>query len=306
MEKLTIRLTTLRPEVEIPISIYIFFKEQYLVYIKPGDIIPKDKFKKLRKQKISKYFILAEDEKNYQNFLDQLLESTMSSDSVKTDEKVELIQGAAGQSLNDFQASKGSEQSFNQTKKVAENLEKLINSGPEALLEIFSNQSEPSPIIQHNFNVSALCSKLGKLFKLADDKINTLSTAAMLHDMGLMFCDEDIQSLQSKDKKEFSPDEQKKYNSHVESSLELIADKPYASADIIRLIKFHEENLSGTGPHKKAKLEVDEQILSLCNKFDQVITQSSLSPEEALKKISLDFIGDYDLEMIKTMKKIFK
>ena len=52
-----LRINTVKPERELTFELYIFFKENYLCYVKKGEQLDAPKHQKLRKQKIAKFFI---------------------------------------------------------------------------------------------------------------------------------------------------------------------------------------------------------------------------------------------------------
>ncbi len=181
-----LRISTLKPGRDIPFSLYIFFKEQYLEYVKPGMSLDEDKFKKLKKQKISKFFILDQDENAYQEFLDELINETLDDKNASLESKVDIVEGQAETALEKIQEDPGSEKSFNMTRKAAQNLRKIIFENPDALKAIFGSDSESEPIIQHSLNVCVLAIKFAKSQKCSEEDIDFLSTAALMHDVGVV------------------------------------------------------------------------------------------------------------------------
>ena len=85
-----LRISTVKPDRELTFDLFIFFKETYLKYSDKGSALDEEKFTKLRKQKIAKFYIDESDELNYQQFLDQLLSDTMNSPDISVDEKYSL------------------------------------------------------------------------------------------------------------------------------------------------------------------------------------------------------------------------
>ena len=79
MEYTPLRISTVKPLRELTFDLYILFKEQFLCYAKRGESLTEEKFQKLKIQKIAKFFITESDEVNYQNFLDILLNETISN-----------------------------------------------------------------------------------------------------------------------------------------------------------------------------------------------------------------------------------
>lgn len=301
-----LRIRTLKPGRDIPFSLYIFFKEQYLEYVKPGMSLDEDKFKKLKKQKISKFFILDQDEKAYQEFLDELINETLDDANASLDSKVDIVEGQAETALENLQDDPASEESFNMTRKAAQNLRKIVFENPEALKTIFGSDSESEPIIKHSLNVCVLSIKFAKAQKCTEEEIDFLSTAALMHDVGVVQLAEETQELFKKDKKEFTPQEFLAYYAHIKSAINVLSDRPYINNKIIELIENHAENRSGTGPNKLKKLTKPMEILSLINSYDRKIYTSGKTPAEAIQELSIDELGNYDLKMIQEFQKLLK
>lgn len=301
-----LRISTLTPDKEIPFSLYIFFKEQYLEYLKAGGSITEEKYLKLKKQKISKFYIVDEDEYKYQLYLDDVLQSTLDDDSIAIEDKAQLVEGACETALDKMHDDPGSEESFNMTKKAAKNLRRLVFENPEALKMVFGGDSESEPLIKHSLNVCALSMKFAKKLKCSEDEIDNLSTASLMHDVGIVKLPAQHQALFQKSKAEFTPQEKLGYFEHCKGFIKLIADKPYINGQIISLIENHEENRSGTGPYKKIKLEKTEEILSLVNTYDKKVGVGGMTPDAAIKSMMIDELGNYDLDIIQKFQVFLK
>ncbi len=301
-----VRITTIKAERTVPFSVYIHFKEQYLEYVKPGMSIEKDKYKKLRRQKITKFYILDEHEGSYQQFLDSFLEQTLNSETASVEEKAEAVTGQSETALDRMGDDPGNETNFDMTRKAAKNLQKLIFENPEALSRVFGQDSDASPIIQHSINVAVLAIKFAQRKKISEEDIDWLSTAALMHDIGVMQFEKDDQQLFNKPKAELTPADKIKYYEHCKGVVQLLAERPYINAQVIELIESHEENLQGSGPLKKAKLTPAQEILSLVNAYDKKILTKEITPAAAIKELMIDELGNYNLELLNDFKAFLK
>ena len=72
-----IRVSTIKPQKELTFNLHIRFKEQFLLYLKVGEAVDRDKLKKLKKQKVARFFIDSNDEEKYQHYLDDLLDAAV-------------------------------------------------------------------------------------------------------------------------------------------------------------------------------------------------------------------------------------
>ncbi len=302
-----VRISTLKAEMDIPFNVYIHFKEQYLKYLSDGTQIEKAKFKKLRRQKITKFYIDATDENKYQQFLDDLLNQTLNDDKAEVDEKISIVEGQAETALDRMQDDPGSESSFDMTRKAAQNLRKMIFENPEALARMFGNADNSDDIAKHSINVCVLASKFAASEKVSDEDIDFLCTAALMHDVAIAKMSDEYKELFHKPRADLSAKEKLEYFKHCDMNfISMLADRPYINEHVINLIKNHEENLQGSGPYKKTKLEKSEEILSLVNTYEKKISGEGLTPDAAIKKMTIDEMGNYDLKMINRFKDFLK
>jgi len=302
-----LRISTVKPNRELTFNLFIFFKDQYLKYAEKGGELEEEKYLKLKKQKIAKFYIDESDEVNYQRFLDLLLEETMNSDSVSVEEKVNLVEGACGTAVERMQKDPESETSYKMTQSAAKNLRVIIEKNPDALKKIFGKKADDADlIIKHSLNVSALAVKLAIICKCEDDEIDDLATAALVHDIGITRMSKEDQELFKKPKKAMTPDDKRVYAFHVKDSTEMLGNKDYVNNRILELVENHEEVKSGKGPNKKSKLSNLEEILSLVNAYDKTCITQKLEPADAIKELSIDELGNYELDLINKFKSVLK
>lgn len=74
----------------------------------------------------------------------------------------------------------------------------------------------------------------------------------------------------------------------------------------MELVLNHEEVLSGSGPNKKKKLSLPEEVLSLVNNYDKRVLTTKLPPAQVIKEMMIDELGNYDLELINKFKKVLQ
>lgn len=301
-----VRITTIKANREVTFPVYIHFKDTYLEYVKAGQAIEKEKYKKLRRQKITKFFILDKDEGTYQQFLDSFLEETLNSADASVEEKSELVTGQSETAIDRLKDDPGNQTSFDMTRKAAKNLQKLIFENPESLNNVFGAEGETGPIVQHCINVAALSIKFAKAQNVSEEDIDFLSTAALMHDIGVLQMEEDRKELFYKPKSELTPDEKKKYYEHCKGVVQLLSERPYINNQIIELIESHEENLQGSGPLKKGKLTKPQEILSLVNAYDKKIITRKMTPDEAIKEMMIDELGNYNLDLLTKFQSFLK
>ena len=300
-----LRIRTVKPSRELTFDLFIFFKDQYIIYANRGSEIEEEKYGKLKKQKIAKFYIDESDEMNYQKFLDALLNETMNSETATTEEKVNLVEGACGTAVERMQKDPESETSYKMTENAARSLRQCISDNPEALKEIFGKKVEEEDLlIKHSLNVSALSMKLGQKMNLNEEELDEIAVAGLLHDIGLMQMDQEARDLFKKNRKDLKPDERLLYGAHVKDCMAVLAEKPYVNKKTMNLILNHEEVKSGDGPNKKTQLSQSEYILSLVNIYDKMCITTEMTPKEVIKEILIEELGNFELDLLNKFKSV--
>lgn len=305
MDFTPLRISTVKPLKELSFDLFIHFKDQYLCYVKRGEQLTEEKYQKLKAQKIAKFFITESDESNYQHFLDNFLNESLSNPSNNIESKINLIEGAATSALERMQKNPASESAYRMTESAAKSLRLMIKNNPEALKKIFGKKAEKNEeLIKHSLNVCALSVKLGEILKCNEQELNDLATAALIHDIGLTPARSDVLELFNKAKKLYSTDDKRAYYFHCKEGIKILQDKAYVNKQILELVENHEEVLSGMGPNKKKKLSKLEEILSMVNNYDKRIITTKASPSDTLKDMMIDELGNYNLDLLNEFKKV--
>lgn len=307
MDFTPLRISTVKPLKNLSFDLYIFFKEQYLCYVKKGEQLTEDKYGKLKTQKVAKFFITESDEINYQKFLDSLLSETLSNPNIPVDDKVVMVEGATSSAIERMQNDPGSESAYRMTETAARSLRQVIKSNPEALKKIFGKKVEKNEeIIKHSLNVCALSVRLAEILKCSEQELDDLGTAALIHDIGITQMNKDDIQLFYKPKKLLSNDDKRVYYLHTKDVKKLLQEKPYVNKAILELVENHEETLTGSGPNKKKKLTKLEEILSMVNNYDKRTITNKTTPMQTLKDMMIDEIGNYNLDLLNDFKKILQ
>ena len=305
MDFIPLRISTVKPLKSLTFDLYIFFKDQYLCYVKRGDQLTEEKYTKLKVQKMAKFFITESDELHYQNFLDSLLSETLSNPKIESDEKVQMVEGAANSAVERMQANPGSESAYRMTETAAKSLRQVIKSNPDALKKIFGKKVEKNEeLIKHSLNVCALSVKLAEILRCTEQELDDLGTAALIHDIAIPQMNKNDIQLFYKPRKLLSNDDKRVYYLHCKDAITLLQEKPYVNKAILELVANHEEVLSGTGPNKKKKLTKLEEILSMVNNYDKRTITNKTTPMQTLKDMMIDEMGNYSLELLNDFKKV--
>lgn len=302
-----LQIATILPGRTLQFDLYIFFKEQYIVYADRNAKIDQEKLSKLKSQKIARFYITRDDEANYQQFLNEILSEAENDPLLDIDKKADLVEGAVGTAIEAMGQDPASEASFNMTKRAAKSLFTVVQSNPDFLKKVYGRPKGPlSNVIKHSLNVCALATKFASENGFSELEIDDLGTAALIHDIGLTKLDKDSKNLFMKPSKAFTPDDKRIYNIHVADAEKLLEEKSYVTKSVLDLVVNHEENLTGSGPKKLKKLAPLQGLLNLVNCYDKKVMTQKISPKAAMKEFQIDEVGNYDLKMINKFKKFLK
>lgn len=142
----------------------------------------------------------------------------------------------------------------------------------------------------HSLRVSAYAEAIAKQVGLPQGKIDTIKSAALLHDIGKIGIDKNILNKTGK----LENDEFETIKSHPEIGAAIIADLSYL-ANIADIIRHHHERNDGKGyPDglSYANIPLETSILTIADSFDAMTTnrpyRHSLSLEDALNEVKIN------------------
>lgn len=276
------------------------------MYIDQESDLEQKRFNKLKEKKIKKIFIKSTDEKKYQEFLDKLLNSDISSSGGKIEEKVDLVAGLAAEAINQMQQNPSSESSFEATMKAAGQIVKLNNLSPDALKGFFNLENEDDKLIENALQNCSLAQQIAKELGHKGYMLELIGAGALLCDISLpTLLPQSYQKYFTQQSDSIPTEEKEIFAQHPLKSAEMLGEKKYIPKEMLGMIMNHEENLTGSGfPRGIKKMSTEEQIISLACRVVHQFHTLGISQQEIMKNFIVDQIGTYDLNIIKTLNKI--
>ena len=137
----------------------------------------------------------------------------------------------------------------------------------------------------HSLNVCFLVLETGKNYGFGREKLETLAKAALLHDIGKILSS--------------------KYGeSHEQKGFEFIK-RTTNSVLLYNAVRFHHETIDGEGPEKLEYRYQNDlvKILSLCNYYENLLTQERLLPNECFERIQALTNFKFDSKAFDAFKK---
>lgn len=315
MSYLPVRVSTLKSQVALGFDIYIKLPHKVLLYARGDDDVEQVRLDSLKKKKVRKLFINDDDEAKYQGYIDRCLAEAMNDDSVSVDEKAELVMGAGEAAAERIYEDPTSKKSYDAAESTATNLISVLAQNDELLKGIFDkaidddegNIDRDARMQKHSVKTSSLCISFGEFLKLPKEDVEFLGVAGLFHDVAYSQYDDEEKGLFFKEMDDMEAPEKVRYKEHPKVGLGILEDKDFANARVKHFISIHEEKQNGNGfPNKVKKLELAEEVMSICAFYDREVTCLGKSRDDVLTDFSQNQIGNYDLEIIKKFKTFVK
>ncbi len=152
----------------------------------------------------------------------------------------------------------------------------------------------------HCTSVSLIALTIGKWMNLSEDKLNNLSLAALLFDVGKFMIDEEIMKKPSS----LTDEEYEKVKKHVEESLKIL--EPYElDSEIIDAVRYHHERCDGSGyPYALSgeQIPLMAKILAVSDVFVALTSKrpyrQKYTPFEAVKILEEDYMQKLDITIL--------
>jgi len=163
----------------------------------------------------------------------------------------------------------------------------------------------------HSLRVSTYSEAIAKQLGLPESKIDTIKSAALLHDIGKIGIDKNILHKSGK----LENEELETIKSHPEIGANIIADLSYLT-NIADIIRHHHERYDGKGyPDglSNGSIPLETSILIIADSFDAMTTdrpyRDALNMEDALNEIKINagtqFNPDIVDDAIAALRKAF-
>ena len=158
----------------------------------------------------------------------------------------------------------------------------------EAFIALIQTRNFSPDLHEHALSVGTLAVLLGRLVGYDESQLQTLGSAALLHDVGLLRLPSSL--LSPKNRQSDAACEE--YCSHTQLSSEILRDSSGISEGVRRIVEEHHVLLDGTGYPKHIEPETMSQssrLLRIVDEYDELLTgqqgQAPMSRKVALREL---------------------
>lgn len=201
---------------------------------------------------------------------------------------------------------------YNSNTVVTNTVSKVEYLARHILTEILANKNVMVNMIDiktfdnylysHSLNVSILSTIIGIAYNLDVQKLEKLTIAALLHDIGKLFVPKDILNKPTP----LTHEEEKIVQTHAEDGFNYIKKHYNLPIMVYVAILQHHERYDGKGYPEKRKgdeIFIFSRIISICNMYDELTSgtpnQKALLPSEAIEYIMANNASAFDPELVK-------
>jgi HD-GYP domain-containing protein (c-di-GMP phosphodiesterase class II) len=296
-----IRLTTLTGNESLPFNVYILIDQKVILYVKMGDLIPKEKIQSLHLKDSGESFMLAlTDKENYQSYIKNI----MNSSAVSNSEKAIILKESSIAILEDLFDNPDVKKALDESRPVITNLINFINNAPGEVGNLITLSGHDFYTYNHSFDVSIYSLGLGQALGFSPTELEELGLSSLYHDLGKRLVPIEILCK----KGPLDDNEWLQMRMHPQFGLKILNDHPNIS-DAIKAACFeHHESFAGGGyPQGISKNEIHPfaRIVALTDTYDAMTTQRSyntpMKPSDALNLMNGNLANRYDPDMLKAM-----
>jgi HD-GYP domain-containing protein (c-di-GMP phosphodiesterase class II) len=299
----SIRINTLRANDLVPFDVFIQIGERFVHYSRINEEMEAWRIKSLKGHGVKKLYIDPNHEPLYLSYLEQGLRTLENSD-IAVGDRATMAHDTMITSVENAEKNLESESSYNGQKKQLELVSTFLSNESEALKIMLNAAGVSLDNNQHAATVSSLALAVAnKIGRIPQQDVTDLGYAALLHDIGKTKLGFQANITLAK----LPLEQMKRYKSHPDEAVAMLAGKPFVSPRILGLIASHEEYGQGLGyPGKKdlSRLELPYQILSMVNKFDHFCQDVALPATQAIDQFFEKHKENFKDELMKTLAEV--
>ncbi len=296
-----IRLSTIRPDQEVPFNIYIHLDQKMVVYLHQGDRLKTEKIITLHNKDTGESFFVADtDKQTYRDYV----KFSMNSDLIHDDQKAVILRESSIAILEDLYENPDVAKALEDSKPIITDLLQFMKDAPESVGNLISLSGHDFYTYNHSFDVSIYSLGLGQALGFDQKTLEELGQSSLFHDIGKRLVDVNILCK----KGPLDENEWVQMRMHPQFGLKILNEHQGISDAIKAACYEHHESWTGGGyPQDLSGHEIHPfgRIVALTDTYDAMTTQRSynvpMKPTEALNMMKSKLAGRFDPEMLKAM-----
>ncbi len=198
--------------------------------------------------------------------------------------------------------SNNSGDQVSQINRVAEEVILEVLENKNVIYNIAGVRQRSETIYSHSLSVCALSVLLAIKLNLSREKIMDIAVGSILHDIGFICVEINLNNRQNQD---YSLEELKEIKKHVIYGYNLVEQADWLSTTAKEIILYHHERCNSSGyPFRldRDKLKIGPKVVSVCDDFDNMVYgyfTPKMKVHEAIEYIVSQSSSKYSLQVVK-------
>lgn len=299
----SIKISDIPSDQSIPFDIHVLINNRYILYVRNGDQLKKEKISSLAEKKIQAFHVPQEQKNEFKKFMHTQIANTETCPQ----EKANLLRSSSSIMLQELFEDEDVDKALKDSKEVIHQFVDFIDSEPQAICHLLSLSGHDFYTYNHSLDVSIYSLGLGKALNFDLQTMEELGTGSILHDIGKRHVPVEIICKDGP----LDDQEWEKMRQHPQLGLMILNEQEGISEAVKASCFEHHESCEGNGYPQQ--LDADEihpfaKIIAITDTFDAMTTQRSyntpLSPREALELMKNKLCKRYDPEMLEAMHSV--
>lgn len=305
---ISIRVSTLRGDQPIGFDAYVKVAGKYILFCREGDSFEGQRLERLRAKKLQKMWILKEQEHAYRAYLRENIERAYQNTQGKPiDIRAQIIQGMLQANAEDLMEDLSNDGTYRIAIESAQQFRQFMATEPEALNALLKIKNTDHNVAHHGVTVSSLALGIAEESGLLEQRamqINAMVVGCLIHDLEHTYNNLDLMTEPAR----MARNEFEIYLRHSELGAARLNEYPFYDKIVRDIVCYHEERIDGSGFLGKKERDLDPLVLvaATANSFDQYLKYGQHDPREALRRILIDKMGIYPLELMKALQDCLK
>jgi len=271
------------------------------LFLQSDSIVDEQQQKRI--QKIEYLYIRDKDKDNYDDFLENNLQSILKDNTIPLDEKVNIIYSSTAELTHSLYANPQRLENLQHSKAIVTPIIDTVLKNDKTIVSYMKIIEYDYYTHTHSLNVSIYAVCLGVELGLDKDTLKNLGQSALLHDLGKSSIDEKILNKETKlTEEEFSI-----MKLHPVYGYEIALKIGITDEDILDGIAHHHEKLNARGypdALRDKEITLFPRIIAVCDIFDALTThrsyKDSMTSYNALMIMKKEMKGHLDMKILET------
>lgn len=283
-------------------------KDRYIKLMNKGETIDLEQLRRYQEKGVERLFLLKIQQKKFLEFCDFLSVSVVNNQKVQPQVKFNQVMQFGDQILRSFELDGVNSENLRFGKEfLGRGIDLIKGMGPKSREKVESILDELKGY-EHTTAVAILGGMIIRnLGYTSPDKINTISLAILLHDVGLLKLPEHLRKIHNE--RELSSADKEIYQTHPLLGYEMLSGLTEIPETVRQAVLHHHERRDRTGyPEKISGNSINfvAEIIGLCDEYLCFLALKPGNHSVFMRKLDEGFKLRFSPQLLKAFREVFK